>query len=276
MAMLGRKFGMFWGTHEDRRNHSGETPLSKAKLRVGQCTSVGNYRDNNEDRMHIDETRNLFIVADGMGGQAAGEQASQIAVDLIPRQLGTLSDETAADRKAVREALAEAFHKANQAILDRGVVDPTVSSMGTTAVMILLRSGIAYIAHIGDSRAYRFRQNKLEVITLDHNLAEALASSGTISKEEAKTHRFKNMLYRYLGSKDQNGEPDIKDFELAPNDRFLLASDGLTGVLDGDPLRKEMAKFDDPQACANHLVKVALERGSKDNVSCITIYVDEV
>lgn len=247
--------------------------LSTIRIRCGQYTSIGNYRDNNEDRLFVDPNRNVFVVADGMGGQAAGEQASQIAVDLIPDRLLDLPMEVE-DTEEVHRHLVNAIIAANEEILAKGAADPSVQNMGTTVVIALLRAGMVHVAHIGDSRAYIVRENKIKSLTVDHNLAEALFQAGTISNEERETHRFKHVLYKYLGSVEAKSGPDISAFPMKAGDRFILATDGLTGSLTEKAILAEVLRRPDPQQCAHELVKLALEKGSKDNVTCVTVYVE--
>lgn len=278
MSMLGRLSGIFGGKRGGNNGTAtdAESTPEFMKIRVGKCTVVGNYRDNNEDRCFVDPSRHIYIVADGMGGQAAGEVASQLAVDYIPRRLSQLTEVN--EDSTLKKALVEIFAAANEEILKRGAADPTAQNMGTTVVLLLLNrpARVAYIAHIGDSRAYRLRAKKIEPLTIDHNLAQALHTAGTINDEELKNHRYRNVLYKYLGMKEAGNEPDFKPIDLKSGDRFLLASDGLTGSMTDAELIKEVSRQSDPQACANQLVQIALDNGSKDNVTCVMVYVDEI
>ena len=146
--------------------------------------------------------------------------------------------------------------------------------MGTTVVLAQFRHDRVYIAGIGDSRAYRLRDNKLEQLTKDHSLADALLDAGTITKEELSTHKFKNVLYLYLGSKDaRSGPEDFRVLDVRPGDRFLLASDGLTGVVPDEELARVLCTVSDPQQAAVMLKDMALDNDSKDNVTCLIINV---
>ena len=242
-------------------------------IRVGHSTDIGYFRDNNEDRFFIDEQRSLYIVADGMGGQAAGDQASQLAVDMIPQQLADLTAEIT-DHEQIIKAVNQAVVAANNAIIARGDADPAVQNMGTTLVMAVLRDSNMYVAHVGDSRAYLLRDGKLTSLTRDHNLAMALYEANTISKEELQTHRFRHVLWKYLGSKEVGDGPEMAEVKVCSGDRFLLATDGLTGVVTDETLQDRIASYDDPQQCAQDLVKLALDDGSKDNVTCVALFVD--
>jgi len=265
------------------------------KLRVGVVSVRGNYRDHNEDNYYVPGRRsvrhdrgqdsnsnlstltleppNLFIVADGMGGQQAGEQASLMAVELIPkaiaRRLG--SDETDAAR--VKDAIRDAVAEVNQEILGSSGAVSEFSNMGTTVVLAQFLNDRVFVAGIGDSRAYRLRELRLEQLTKDHSLADALLDAGTITAEELPTHKFKNVLYLYLGSKDaRSGPEDVRVLDVRPGDRLLMASDGLTGVVPDGDLARVLGSIDDPQQAARILVDMALANDSKDNVTCLIIH----
>ena len=242
------------------------------KVRVGKSTTIGNFRDNNEDRLFVAEDHFLYMVADGMGGQAAGEQASQLAVDIIPRRLEGLSVDCE-DPEEVKAALSQAVIAANETILAQGIADPSVQNMGTTVVLALLRGNTMYIAHVGDSRAYRLQNGNISSVTTDHNLAQALFDANTISKEELRTHRFRHVLWKYLGSKEAEDGPDITTFDIQPGQRLLLTTDGLCGVVEDEKIDDVISAAADPQRCAETLVQMALDEGSKDNVTCVVIYI---
>lgn len=266
-------YGKFLGKPDGRSSEVAAQPDSPLRIRVGKYTSIGNYRDNNEDRLFVDDAQQVYIVADGMGGQAAGEQASQLAVDLVPSKLSDIPL-ACHDGELIRRSVSQAVVAANEAIIAQGAADPNFQNMGTTIVMVMVRGPMAYVAHLGDSRAYLIRDHQIQAITVDHNLAQALYEAKTISKEDLKTHRFRHMLWKYLGAKEAGDGPELKEIELKPGDRLLLATDGLTGALDDDVLLEESSSRPDPQKCAEELVNLSLDRGSKDNVTCVIINVD--
>jgi serine/threonine protein phosphatase PrpC len=208
-----------------------------------------------------------------MGGQAAGEQASQLAIDMIPEQLSGLTVHDR-DPELLRDAVNHAVVATNEAILAQGIADPSVQNMGTTVVLAVYRDGKLVVAHIGDSRAYLVRNGTIESVTTDHNLAQALYEAKTISKEELKTHRFRHVLWKYLGSKEAGDGPDLNDLDVQAGDRLVLATDGVTGALDDNAILEVVMKSDDPQKCSEDLVQLALDRGSKDNVTCVTVFFD--
>ena len=172
------------------------------QLRYGLVSITGNFRDNNEDRGLADPMRRFFMVADGMGGQAAGEKASELATEFIPRVLERSIDFQNDPPEKVLRCIDEAVAAANGEIMALGQVDPQYHHMGTTIVFLLHVAGKLYAGGIGDSRAYRLRDGKMSQLTTDHSLTQALLDAGTIKPEEAETHRYRNVLYRYLGTKE--------------------------------------------------------------------------
>jgi protein phosphatase len=272
------------------------------QIRVGVVTTRGNVRESNEDNYYVPGARRfepggpespsdgqsqstitvptagtpgLFLVADGMGGQLAGEKASEMAVAIVPEKLNRLLAASASDdERSIKRSIREAVAEANKEILAQSHLIPEFQNMGTTLVLLLLRSNHAYVSGIGDSRVYRLRDKRLELLTKDHSLAWALNEEGIIGAEEVETHRFRNVLYLYLGSRDaRDGPEDIRALDLAHGDRFLLASDGLTGVVKDEVIAEVLAACDDPQRASQALVHRALENRSKDNITCVVIEV---
>ena len=242
-------------------------------LNIGKCSLLGNYRENNEDSIEVKQFPDLIvsIVADGMGGQAAGEIASKRAIEIIPRELRkNLTPHLNAD--GVKGVVRKSIVQANEEIMAMGALDKDMKNMGTTVVMAVWRKGSdLYVAGVGDSRCYMIRGGKIEQLTTDHSLAQALVEAKTISAAEAKDHRFKNVLWKYLGSKEVGEGPEVFVTQVQPGDRFLLCTDGLTGVVPDDKLAEFISGQYDMQACAEGLGQLALEAGSRDNVSCIMI-----
>ena len=246
-------------------------------LNIGKCTLLGNYRENNEDAIDVKQfpELTLCLVADGMGGQAAGEIASRRAIEVIPRELRkSLSTGTGGD--AVKTTIRRAIVQANEEIMAMGALDRDLKNMGTTVVLaVWRRANEIYIAGVGDSRAYLVRDSKIEQLTVDHSLAQALVEAKTISAEEARDHRFRNVLWKYLGTKEVGEGPDVKALPVQPGDRILLCTDGLTGVVSDEQLLQCIREQSDVQKCADALGQLALDSGSRDNVSCIVLEVAE-
>jgi PPM family protein phosphatase len=247
------------------------------KLNVGKCTLLGNYRENNEDAIDVKHFPDLeiCIVADGMGGQAAGEVASKRAIEVIPRELRKgLGGVDGSD--GTKTIIKRSIVSANEEIIQMSNLDREMKNMGTTVVIAVWRKGDElFVTGVGDSRAYLIRDGKIEQLTVDHSLAQALVEAKTISPAEAKEHRFKNVLWKYLGTREVGEGPEVKVIEMKPGDRFLLCTDGLSGVVSDDKILQFVQTQTDVQACADGLGQLALDAGSKDNVSCIVIEVSE-
>src|SRR5829696_3068335 len=246
-------------------------------LNIGKCSLLGNYRENNEDAVEVKQFPDLTVcvVADGMGGQQAGEVASKKAIDIIPRELRkNLTPQLAGE--AVKTATKRAIVQANEEIMAMGALDKDMKNMGTTVVMAIWRKGSeVFIAGVGDSRCYLIRNKRIQQLTVDHSLAQALVEAKTISPAEAKDHRFRNVLWKYLGSKEVGEGPDVSVVSVQAGDRFLLCTDGLTGVVPDDQLCDEVSAAQDMQQLAERLGQLALDQGSRDNVSCVVMEVVE-
>lgn len=248
-------------------------------LNIGKCTLLGNYRENNEDSIDVKPFPDMTVclVADGMGGQAAGEVASKRAIEIVPRELkkhlshAMGNDET---RNVIRRAVVQA----NEEIMAMAALDRELKNMGTTIVLTLWRKGssIMYVAGMGDSRVYQVRGRKIEQLTVDHSIAQALVEAKTITAAEAKTHRYKNVLWKYLGSQEVGEGPEVKVVPIQAGDRFLLCTDGLSGVVSDEHLLDFLKANADVQTCADGLGQLALDQGSRDNISAIVADVVEV
>jgi protein phosphatase len=247
-------------------------------LNIGKCTLLGNYRENNEDSIEVKTfpDMTICIVADGMGGQAAGEIASKRAIEVVPRELRKhLTVQT--DLEAARLVLKKAVVQANEEIITMGSLDRDLKNMGTTIVMVLWRKADeVLVSNLGDSRCYMIREGVIQQLTIDHSLAQALVENKTISPAEAKEHRFRNVLWKYLGSKEVGEGPDVKVVSIQAGDKFVLCSDGMSGVVSDAQIQSFVAEHPEVQACADGLGQLALDNGSRDNVSVIVVEAVEV
>jgi protein phosphatase len=243
-------------------------------FRTGCVSVTGNVRENNEDSCRVDEQNRFVIVADGMGGQSAGERASALAVELIPQRLEQLLDFRAANSRAVNDAIEKSIGFANSEIMALSEVEPGLRNMGTTVVLMVRVGDKFYFVGVGDSRAYELRQGRLKQLTTDHSLTQALLDAGTITAEDARHHRYKNVLYKYLGSRDGAAAGGAIEISPKRGDRFLLCSDGLNDGLDNETIAAYLQCDDEPQKIAENLVHAALEGGSRDNITCIVVAVD--
>lgn len=237
-------------------------------LRAGVSTHVGRVRKHNEDSAIA--RGKVFAVADGMGGHAAGEVASGIAVDA----LGELSD-----RAALRpEDILRQLRVANERILTSAARNPEQSGMGTTAagVAIVTAGGSDHWAvfNVGDSRVYRYLAGRLSLVTVDHSEVRELIDAGIITPEEARRHPLRNVVTRSLGS-EPYPTPDIWVFPPYPGERFIICSDGLPNEVDDDTIRRLLDENEEPAACAEALVSAAVEAGGRDNVTAVVVALDE-
>ncbi|MBI3863207.1 MAG: serine/threonine-protein phosphatase [Planctomycetia bacterium] len=241
-------------------------------VRWGTVSITGNYRENNEDRCLADSTGRYFLVADGMGGQCAGEKASEMAVELISKKLEQLVDFSVDGNQKVVSAIDQAVTHANVEIMALSELDSNYHNMGTTIAMIVKAGERFYIAGIGDSRVYLVRGGKIQRLTKDHSLTDALLDAGTITEEEAARHRYKNVLYRYLGTKDGGTGAKAQPVDVQAGDRFMMCSDGATDGLTDKDLESILMSNADPQPAAEAIVAAAQAAGSRDNITCVTVY----
>ncbi len=248
-------------------------------LNIGKCTLLGNYRENNEDAIDVKQFPDMTVclVADGMGGQAAGEVASKRAIEIVPRELKKHLNVQMGNEET-RNIVRRAVVQANEEIMAMAALDRELKNMGTTIVLTLWRKGssILYVTGMGDSRVYQVRGRKIEQLTVDHSIAQALVEAKTISPAEARTHKYRNVLWKYLGSQEVGEGPEVKVVPIQTGDRFLLCTDGLSGVVSDDQLLGFMKEKADVQECAEGLGQLALDQGSRDNISCIVVDVVEV
>jgi protein phosphatase len=214
--------------------------------------------------------RGVFIVADGMGGHAAGEVASEMAVRIIARELGDVSHTTNAE---VADLIRHSIVEANSAIFQRTLSEQDKRGMGTTATAMVVVGDKYLIGQVGDSRAYVLRDGALLQLTKDHSYVQEQVDAGYLSPEEARTHPYSNVITRCVGA-NVDVSPDVYSGTLHVGDVYLLASDGLTGMIEDDDLMEMMRKLRDPQQLADELVNEANRRGGLDNVTVIVVRVD--
>lgn len=235
-------------------------------------TDKGLVRAINQDAYYMDEEGRFFIVADGMGGHAAGQEASRIAQETIRHCLDT----GLKDGEPPEELLERAFHSANRAILADQVEHPENADMGTTAVAILLPPSDRDIpsklwcANLGDSRIYRFRDHRLEQITEDDTWVAQAVKAGALQADEARLHPWRHVLSQCLG-REEMGEVELCALEVEAGDRLLLCSDGLTEELSDERIAEELAATDDCQEAAERLIQAAKDEGGRDNITVILV-----
>jgi protein phosphatase len=231
-------------------------------LRYAARSDVGLVRQNNQDSAYAGP--HLLVVADGMGGHAGGDVASSLAVG----ELAPLDGESHGADDAL-EHLKQAVFAAHRELLTRVDEEPELTGMGTTVTALLRTGGKLALAHIGDSRAYLLRDGELIQITKDHTFVQTLVDDGRLTLEEAEQHPQRSVLMRVLSDVIDDVEPDLSMREGRPEDRYLLCSDGLSGVVSHDTLRDTLASGADPASTCEALVQLALRAGAPDNVTCI-------
>jgi protein phosphatase len=229
-------------------------------LRYAVRSDVGLLREGNEDSAYAGPR--LLAVADGMGGHAAGEVASAVAISVL-----TALDEDLPASELL-DALADAVARANQKLHDLVDANPSIGGMGTTLTAMLWSGTRVAVCHIGDSRAYLLSGGELQQITHDHTLVQSLVDDGRISPDEAATHPQRSLLLRALdGSSDV--EPDLSLREAQVGDRYLLCSDGLSGVVSEPVLHRTLATVAEPDDAVRQLIDLAIGGGGPDNITCI-------
>lgn len=226
-------------------------------------TDVGKVREINEDA--VLEAGNLFAVADGMGGHQAGEVASDLALAVIGQyiedNLGVIGGE-----KLVEKAVSSA----NAAVHRKAASSARYQDMGTTVTLLYREGDTGYIGHVGDSRAYLYRAGQLRALTRDHSLVATLVEEGEITEEEARVHPQRNVILKALGI-EARVEVDVISVKIETGDLFLLATDGLTGLLTDGAIAGVLAAGPEPVAAARRLVDLALEAGGHDNISVVLV-----
>lgn len=244
------------------------------QLSVAAGTDVGRIRAGNEDSLYADadQERGLFIVADGMGGHAAGEIASEMAVQIVARELAGIRDVAGPDALLV---MAEALRMANRAIFERTIVEADKQGMGTTASCLLLGQAHWVIGHIGDSRIYLLRNGTFRQLTKDHSYVQEQVDAGFLTPEQARYHPYSNVITRCVGA-NAAVEPDILHGDLHAGDVFLLASDGLTGMVDDAHLLKLLETRGTPGRQVDAMITDANRRGGLDNITAIVVQVQTV
>jgi protein phosphatase len=229
-------------------------------LRYAVRSDVGLLREGNEDSAYAGPR--LLAVADGMGGHAAGEVASSLTIASMAK---LDSEPPGGDMLA---ELASAVAAANARLQEMIIANPAVEGMGTTLTALFWSDGHAALCHIGDSRGYLLREGELYQITHDHTLVQSLVDEGRISADDVSTHPQRSLLLRALDGRSV-AEPDLSVHDGQAGDRYLLCSDGLSGVVSDETLRETLATIEDPEAVARQLIELALHGGGPDNITCI-------
>ncbi len=256
---------------------SGQRPAN-INWQIAGLTDVGLKRDLNEDTLLMTENVmddgtpfGLYVVADGLGGHHSGEVASQLVVEATQAYLA--QSPPIKDMLPFEDWLRNSAQAANEAVL-ACQEDPTqTKKMGSTLVMALVVAGQAHIANVGDSRAYRLNNHRIEQISEDHSLVERLVQIGQLTRDEARVHKNRNVLYNSLGDK-RDIDIGLFHIDLQPGDRLLLCSDGLSGMITDDEILQISRNQPDPAGACKEMVKAAKVAGGSDNITAIIVQVN--
>lgn len=243
-------------------------------MEIGALTDIGKIRKNNQDSIYypndLENDIPIFIVADGMGGHNAGEVASSEALHIFLNHFKEKYNDNSQDKKKVVKHLSESIIYANRVVFQKANQMKEYEGMGTTFTAMLKYQDRAILAHIGDSRVYVVRRNRIYQLTRDHTYVSDLCMSGSITREEAKFHPQKNLLTKALGSEIYI-EPDIYIRKFFDSDTFIICSDGLTNFIKEQEILDEASRIENCQELANRLVFLANEAGGLDNISVIVV-----
>jgi len=271
---------------------------SLVEVDLGAFSHVGKVRKNNEDHylvgrlnrsleplmtsvppeslpQRLDEVGYGLLVADGMGGAAAGEVASGMAVSILMNLVGDAAKWgrriDAEEAEALMERLGHYYGEIHSRLIEEAQADPRLSGMGTTLTVAYSFCKDLFIAHVGDSRAYLYRQSELQQLTCDHTLAQALAAKGQIPPEAVSGHRFKHVLTNVLGGHSGPVQAEIQHMRLEQGDRLLICSDGLTDMVADTQIARVLSRIQGSDEACHALVDLALEAGGRDNVTVVSV-----
>ena len=244
------------------------------RLKFAARSDVGMIRSGNEDsfetNVNADRTFGIFVVADGMGGHAAGEVASLMAVQAVITELADLKEID--DEGKAGTKLADALRTANRNIHDRMLAEADKQGMGTTASVLVLDQKRYLLGQVGDSRVYLLRDGSLQQITKDHSYVQEQVDAGFLTPEQAKYHPYSNVITRCVGA-SESVEPDVYRGEIKVGDIFLVASDGLTGMVDDRRINALLMSRAEPERKVHSLISEANGRGGLDNITAVVVHV---
>lgn len=241
-------------------------------MRVAGLSDVGRCRKANQDQFLVDDALGAYAIADGMGGHAAGEVASDLAIRALSASVRRRwAEQGPWGPQEAGELLRDAVNEGNRLICDSVQGRSEWRGMGTTAVVLLMAAGTAVIGHVGDSRAYLLRDRKLRQLTSDHSWVNEQVKLGLLTHEQAQRHPMRNIVTRALGNQSRV-EVDLVEEPVCPGDVFVLCSDGLNGMLSDDEIGEILAASpDSPIAACRALVERANARGGEDNITVVVI-----
>ena len=239
------------------------------KLAAAAVSDPGRQRDHNEDAFALHAERGILLVSDGIGGHRAGETASAAVAAALPGLVDAkLQGISSSDATKTQLALRDCVVELSQELRRQSAADPEIAGLGATVVALVFRGENAWVVNMGDSRSYRLRKGRLELLTEDHSLMTLLVRRGEMTQAEADQHPELARLTRYVGMEGVV-YPDVRAEVPAPGDRYLLCTDGLTTMVDDDRLAALLREAKDPETACRSLVEAANTAGGKDNVTVI-------
>jgi protein phosphatase len=246
-------------------------------IEMAICSDTGQVRQHNEDAVLVNAALGLAVLADGMGGYSAGEVASEMATSVLGSELEHLftqrvpSARAASGQAWAREALLDVITRTNAAIYQAAQSQAQYSGMGTTLIAVQFYANRLTVAHLGDSRLYRFRQEELQLLTRDHSLLQEQIDSGVLTPEQARFSQNKNLVTRALGI-EPRVQTELSDHDVLPGDVYLLCSDGLNDMVEEEEIALALSALSvNLPLCATQLVQMANDNGGRDNVSVILV-----
>lgn len=231
--------------------------------------SILGGRTANEDRCYANPQTGVLLIADGMGGHAGGALASHIAVETMPAMLESAAGSPVSNLETMQAAVEAAAEATRQAMIRAAALHPRFGRMGCTLAAAMIVGDTLFVAHVGDCRCYHWRRGRLQQLTRDETVVQAMLDCGTITPQQARSHPWRHRVLNWLGTNELQAPPQISAHPLEPRDRILLTTDGLTDVLDEAAIRRILRGGRHPQAYVDRLVQLAVKRGALDNVSCI-------
>lgn len=238
-------------------------------LQCAGLSHIGKVREENEDTFLMDPELGLFVVSDGMGGHRGGELASKIVIEDLPVMIEVALEKLrVGSPAAIRNLFKKAIREQSRQLNLEQTSETGFKDMGATLVVVLFRKGRAYIANLGDSRIYRFRNRRLIQLTKDHSVVSELLDKGKINPEEAENHEAQGEITHYVGMEDK-ARPYIRSFQLKKGDRILLCTDGLTDSMDDKTIAAILAGRQQCKEACQALVDAANDAGGHDNITVV-------
>ncbi len=252
---------------EDSKNKHNEA----YPYRWASATDKGKVREENEDAFVVEHELPIFIVSDGMGGHRGGALASKIVIDDLPVMIETRLDKMrVGTTRTIRSLLRKTIAEQSKQVQLEGTSESGFKDMGATLVLVLLRKDRCFVANIGDSRVYLLRKKRFSQLTRDHSVVSELIRKGKIEPEQAENHEAQGVVTQYIGM-EEKAKSHVRTFVLKKQDRLLLCTDGLSGMLDDKDIAKILKKETDPEAACKKLVNAANAAGGHDNITVVIV-----